>query len=133
MHAHRIFETLRLCDGAPAIYIQCPRRMGKGAGSVNRLMRAAGFNFEKCTPYPVIGVTGRSGSGKSYIAKLLGEKLGYPVFDADAVYKEMLESGGDMTSRILRNFPDANKDGKVSALDLTITRKYVLEITKTIQ
>lgn len=113
MHARRIFETLRLCDGAPAIYIQCPRRMGNGAGSVNRLMRAAGFNFEKCTPYPVIGVTGRSGSGKSYIAQLLGEKLGYPVFDADAVYKELLESGGDMTSRILRNFPDADNGGKV--------------------
>lgn len=113
MHAHRIFDALRSCDGAPAIYIQCPRRMGAGAGSVNRLMRAASFNFERCTPYPVIGVTGRSGSGKSYIAMLLGEKLGYPVFDADAVYKRLLEVDVNMTQRILRNFPEADNCGKV--------------------
>jgi len=113
MHARRIFDALRSCDGATAIYVQCPRRMGAGAGSVNRLMRAAGFNFEKCTQYPVIGVTGRSGSGKSYIAKLLSEELCYPVFDADAEYKKMLESGGEMTRKILQAFPAADDNGKV--------------------
>jgi L-threonylcarbamoyladenylate synthase len=113
MHARRIFDSLRLCDGVTEIYIQCPRRMGAGAGSVNRLMRAAGFNFEKCTDFPVIGVTGRSGSGKSYIAELLGKKLGYPVFDADAVYKKLLENDSEMTCSILSNFPAADNEGKV--------------------
>ena len=71
MHARRIFYALRSCDGASVIYVQCPRRMGAGAGSVNRLMRAAGFSFEKCTDYPVIGVTGRSGSAKVFLQSCL--------------------------------------------------------------
>lgn len=40
----------------------------------------------------VIGITGRSGCGKSSVTQLFSEK-GYPCIDADAVAREVLEPG----------------------------------------
>ena len=118
MHARRIFDALRMSDGGERIYIQCPRRVGMGAASVNRLMRASGFDFCACTDYPVIGVTGRSGSGKSYLSKQLSEITSLPVFDSDMEYKKMLMSNAEMTSAILRAFPEANVCGAVDRREL---------------
>ena len=113
MHARRIFDALRLSDGGDKIYVQCPRRVGMGAATVNRLMRAASFDAVRCTSYPIIGVTGRSGSGKSYLSACIGERLNLPVFDSDMEYKKMLDSNGEMTRAILAAFPEADADGKV--------------------
>ncbi|MBQ2866658.1 MAG: threonylcarbamoyl-AMP synthase [Clostridia bacterium] len=112
-HARRIFDALRVSDGGKKIYIQCPRRVGMGAASVNRLMRASGFDSTLCSPYPVIGVTGRSGSGKSYLSRKLGEMLGLAVFDSDMEYKKMLRENGELTKAILKAFPEADAEGRV--------------------
>ena len=113
MHARKVFDALRSADGAAKIYIQCPRRTGMGAGTVNRLMRASGFDAHVCTDYPVIGVTGRSGSGKSYISGILSQITGLRVFDSDAEYKKLLATNPQMTKAILDAFPEADAGGQV--------------------
>ena len=65
--------------------VQCPRTMGANAGTVNRLRKAAGFQCIDCKKgRRIIGVTGRSGCGKSLLSARL-EQLGAQVLDADKI------------------------------------------------
>ena len=48
----------------------------------------------------VLGVTGGIGSGKSTFSKMLAEKLGARLFDADAAARELLESDPEIRRRI---------------------------------
>jgi dephospho-CoA kinase len=48
----------------------------------------------------VIGVTGGIGSGKSTFSKMLAEKLGAQLFDADASARELLESDPAVREKI---------------------------------
>ncbi len=48
------------------------------------------------------------------MARELSKTLGYPVFDADEVYKRLLATGGEMTRQIIRAFPECEEDGKVN-------------------
>jgi dephospho-CoA kinase len=48
----------------------------------------------------VIGVTGGIGSGKSTFSKMLAEKLGAQLFDADASARELLESDAAVREKI---------------------------------
>ena len=48
----------------------------------------------------VIGVTGGIGTGKSTFSKMLAEKLGARLFDADATSRELLESDPEVRRRI---------------------------------
>ena len=48
----------------------------------------------------VIGVTGGIGTGKSTFSKMLAEKLGARLFDADAASRELLESDPEVRQRI---------------------------------
>jgi dephospho-CoA kinase len=48
----------------------------------------------------VIGVTGGIGSGKSTFSKMLAEKLGARLFDADASARELLESDPTVREKI---------------------------------
>jgi dephospho-CoA kinase len=48
----------------------------------------------------VIGVTGGIGSGKSTFSKMLAEKLGARLFDADASARELLESDPSVREKI---------------------------------
>lgn len=51
----------------------------------------------------VIGLTGSSGAGKSLVASILTKK-GLPVIDADAIYHEILASGGACTDELVDAF-----------------------------
>ena len=73
-HARRLFALLRKFDRTQAkrILVQCPRTCGANAGTVNRLRKAAGFRSVDCKKgRRIIGVTGRSGSGKSLLSQRL--------------------------------------------------------------
>jgi len=55
---------------------------------------------------PIIGVTGGSGAGKSYVLKRL-EELGAAPVRADAVYHGLLLSNTDMLAELRCRFPEA--------------------------
>ena len=112
-HARRLFALLRKFDRTQAkrIVVQCPRTMGANAGTVNRLRKAAGFQCIDCKKgRRIIGVTGRSGCGKSLLSARL-EQLGAQVLDADKIYAELLQTENPMTGMLNHRFPGVWKDG----------------------
>ena len=112
-HARRLFALLRKFDRTRArqILVQCPRTAGANAGTVNRLRKAAGFRSVDCKKgRRIIGVTGRSGSGKSLLSQRL-EAMGAQVLDADKVYAELLKQDCPMTRMLNHHFPGVWKDG----------------------
>ena len=112
-HARRLFALLRKFDRTRAkrIVVQCPRTVGANAGTVNRLRKAAGFQSVDCSKgRRIIGITGRSGSGKSLLSQQL-TALGAEVLDADKVYAELLKQDCPMTAMLNHHFPGVWKDG----------------------
>ena len=112
-HARRLFALLRKFDRTQAkrILVQCPRTMGANAGTVNRLRKAAGFQSVDCKKgRRIIGITGRSGSGKSLLSQRLAA-MGALVLDADKVYAELLKQDCPMTRMLCHHFPGVWKDG----------------------
>ena len=112
-HARRLFSLLRKFDRTQAkrIVVQCPRTMGANAGTVNRLRKAAGFQCIDCKKgRRIIGVTGRSGCGKSLLSARL-EQMGAQVLDADKIYAELLQTENPMTGMLNHRFPGVWKDG----------------------
>ena len=67
-----------------------------------------------------VGITGGIGSGKSTVARMLGE-LGAQVLDADGIVRELLGPGQEGTSGVRRDFgeafvgPDGGTDRKALA------------------
>ncbi|MBQ6710803.1 MAG: threonylcarbamoyl-AMP synthase [Clostridia bacterium] len=112
-HARRLFSLLRRFDRTQAkrILVQCPRTVGANAGTVNRLRKAAGFRSVDCKKgRRVIGVTGRSGSGKSLLSQQL-QAVGAQVLDADKVYAQLLKTDNPMTRMLCHHFPGVWKEG----------------------
>ena len=112
-HARRLFALLRKFDRTQAkrIVVQCPRTMGANAGTVNRLRKAAGFQCIDCKKgRRIIGVTGRSGCGKSLLSAQL-EQMGAQVLDADKIYAELLQTENPMTGMLNHRFPGVWKEG----------------------
>lgn len=58
----------------------------------------------------VLGLTGSIASGKSFIAALF-DRLGVPVFDADAVVHALTGPGGGAVSAVLAGFPNTHAAG----------------------
>ena len=57
-----------------------------------------------------IAVTGGIGSGKSCVLRIV-EKLGYPVYSCDEIYKELLKNP-EFLAKINQNFESVVEDGK---------------------
>lgn len=60
----------------------------------------------------ILGLTGSIGMGKSTVAAMF-ERLGVPVFDADAEVRRMQAAGGSLIPAIRAAFPDAIVEGAV--------------------
>lgn len=100
----------------------------------------------------VIGITGPSGAGKGEASRIISQKYGFPVVDADKVYHALISSPSACLDEIKANFGDKVIDKKGALdrralaeevfgeenrerLDLLnkITHKYVVrEIKKTV-
>ncbi len=114
-HARRLFTLLRKFDHTRArrIVAQCPRAVGANAGTVNRLRKAAGFQTVDCAGgRMVIGVTGRSGSGKSLLSERLAQ-MGALVLDADAIYGQLAGKNGPLLPALEKRFPGVVKEGRL--------------------
>ncbi len=55
----------------------------------------------------VIGITGPSGAGKGEVSRILNEKYGFPVLDADEIYHSLVSSPSDCLSEIEKEFGSA--------------------------
>lgn len=88
--SHALFDALRRLDelGAKKVYARNPKLTGVGLAVYNRLIRAAAFcviDLEK--PF-LIGLTGQTGAGKSYVSAKLAE-MGYNIVDADQCSRKL--------------------------------------------
>lgn len=61
----------------------------------------------------VIGITGSIGSGKSTVARMLGDLINTPIVDADAIARELVKPGKEALISIVETFGDnmMSKDG----------------------
>jgi dephospho-CoA kinase len=63
------------------------------------------------------GLTGGIGSGKSTVGKMFAA-LGVPVFDADAIGRSLLSTGGALSEAVRRRFPGSATDSGIDRLAL---------------
>lgn len=70
----------------------------------------------------IIGLTGKTGSGKSTVSKMLGEQ-GWAVIDADKVAREVVEKGKPALKKLCEEFSD-----NILFEDGSLNRKKLAEI-----
>lgn len=101
--AARLFHALRELDetGARTVYARCPSSDGVGLAVCNRLFRAAAFRIINACP--VIGLTGKTGAGKSLVASLFAEK-GCVIIDCDKIARELTADGSPFVKTLCENF-----------------------------
>ena len=113
--AKRLFAALRETDGSDFshVFAVTPALSGGiGLAIHNRLMKAAGYDVVKLPGITVIGVTGKSGSGKSTFAAILAAKLKDAVtVDCDGINREMLSSDGEYIKLLSKIFGDGIMTG----------------------
>ena len=61
----------------------------------------------------VFGITGGSGTGKTTALKFF-EKKEAVVIDCDALYHELLDTDAELNEELVKNFPGAEKNGKIN-------------------
>ncbi len=108
--AKRIFDALRELDkkGAKKVFVRQPSEHGVGLGVCNRLYRAAAFRFlneAKEKKGLILGLSGASGSGKSFVATYFAQK-GAVIVDADKIAREITEKGSPVLERLTLTFGD---------------------------
>ena len=117
--AKRIFDALRELDekGAKTVFVRNPNESGVGLGVCNRLYRAAAFRFlnEEEKKGVVLGLSGASGSGKSFVAEYFVNK-GAVVVDADKIAREITEKGSDVLKKLAEAFGEdiISTDGELN-------------------
>ncbi|MBO5649435.1 MAG: threonylcarbamoyl-AMP synthase [Clostridia bacterium] len=160
MQAHRLFSCLRAFDDIPRIktvYARTPAKEGIGLAVYNRLAKAAGFTVldpasdaaAQIPVFPVIGLTGGSGAGKSVAADAMRE-AGIPTLDTDLVSRTVCAPGQPCTQALADAFgadilhadgtldraglaarvfgePDADKKAEKLATLNRITHHHILE------
>lgn len=90
--SHSLFGTLRRLDelNATRCFVRCPDETNDDNLAVlNRLLRAAAFNTVDLRAKKLVGLTGKTGAGKSTVSKLLEEKGAY-IIDGDVVARRVL-------------------------------------------
>lgn len=85
----------------------------------------------------VIGITGGIGTGKSTVLKLLNEKFGFYVFEADKVGHELMKSGEIVYNKIVETFgkeilDDNNEIDRKAMSKLVFSNKEKLEVLNNI-
>lgn len=140
--AGSLFKILRELDrlDLDVIYVRLSDEKGVDLAVYNRLIRTCGFNTVDADKLPcVVGITGKSGSGKTLISERL-EKEGFCHIDTDAISRKTLDYGKDELCKV---FGDdiVGEDGRIDRKKLAsvaftsennrralseITHKYIM-------
>lgn len=75
-----------------------------------------------------VGLTGGIATGKSAVARVLSERHGIPVLDADRFAREALAPGGEASRAVLRRYGDAVRAAPSSAGDSSVDRAALARI-----
>lgn len=112
--ARELFDALRKLDemNAKTVYARIPHITGVGMAVYNRLIRAAAFTVIDLKKPFALGLTGQSGSGKSYICKKL-KNYGFNIVDCDKVVQNIYENDSELVAKLVEEFGDITTDGKV--------------------
>jgi len=104
-HARRLYGCLRAFDKTPVrrIFAQGPAETGAGRAVINRMKKAAGGNIKDLGETVVLGLTGRSGGGKTTACAFFDE-LGAHVINADEVYRKLTEIHGGLRQALALRF-----------------------------
>ena len=112
--ARELFDALRKLDemNAKTVYARIPHTTGVGMAVYNRLIRAAAFTIIDLKKPFTLGLTGQSGSGKSYICNKLKD-YGFNIVDCDEVVKNIYDTDAALVEKLAFEFGDIMTDGKV--------------------
>ena len=107
--AASLFAALRAADDKKdeisLILSVAPENKKEGAAVLNRLNKAASQKKIHLVKNPtVIGVTGKSGSGKSTVSKEIANRLGYFYIDCDLLANDIIWNFPPLTERIKKEF-----------------------------
>lgn len=122
--AQALFDALRTLDrrGAERVFARFPKQTGVGLAVLNRLIRAAAFRVidPVAQPLHVVGLTGKTGAGKSTVAEKLKAR-GWYVIDTDKLARQVVEPGSPTLSALKAAF-----GGGILHADGTLDRKALV-------
>ncbi len=114
--SHSLFDSLRLLDdkNASRCFVRCPDLTNDDNLAVlNRLLRAAAFKVVDLDKKLLLGLTGKTGAGKSTISKIFAQNGAY-VIDGDVVARKVLEVDETLLMRLDEAFGGVlNDDGSL--------------------
>ncbi len=104
--SNHLFDCLRELDtiGAKQCFVRCPDETTDDLAVLNRLLRAAAFKVIDLNK-TLIGLTGKTGAGKSTVSKYLKDKGAY-IIDGDIVAREVLIDNAELLNELAKNFGD---------------------------
>lgn len=114
--SHALFDALRKLDelGAEKVYARNPKLTGVGLAVYNRLIRAAAFCVIDLERPFLIGLTGQTGAGKSYVSQKLAT-MGYTIVDADFYAKKITEDHSPVFPLLAEKFgQDILENGRLN-------------------
>ena len=103
--SNHLFDCLRELDeiGAKQCFVRCPDETTDDLAVLNRLLRAAAFSVIDLNKKTLLGLTGKTGAGKSTVSKFLKEKGAY-IIDGDIVAREVLIDNAPLLNTLSENF-----------------------------
>lgn len=115
--SHSLFDSLRRLDdiGAKCCFVRCPdENNDDNLAVLNRLLRAAAFEVVDLDKKTVVGLTGKTGAGKSTVAAYFRDKGAY-VIDGDVVARKVLEEDKNLVIKLEEAFSGIlNSDGTLN-------------------
>ena len=102
--SNHLFDCLRELDslGAKECFVRCPDETTDDLAVLNRLLRAAAFKVIDLNKV-LLGLTGKTGAGKSTVSRYLKDKGAY-IIDGDIVAREILVDNPILLDTLAKNF-----------------------------
>ena len=102
--SNHLFDCLRELDalGVKQCFVRCPDETTDDLAVLNRLLRAAAFKVIDLNKV-LLGLTGKTGAGKSTVSRYLKEKGAY-IIDGDIVAREILVDNPELLNTLSEKF-----------------------------
>ncbi len=115
--SHELFSALRYLDETKAkrCFVRCPdENNDDNLAVLNRLLRAAAFDVVDLDSKKLVGLTGKTGAGKSTISSYLKNKGAY-IIDGDIVARQVLVDDKNLLNTLENEFSGIlNYDGTLN-------------------